>query len=332
MPKWLPCFFLLITPICGWAADQPDAASSGRWLITDNLESPEMISRLNESPNVISVTPVEAADADYDGHYFAVSTRVVLQNLGHATKNVAVVKLYVTSNRRDETLIFISREIDLGSATENQIFEIVTTLNQAFPTDDYQVKAEVHALEDENDAESGAIEPIASIVSTVPLESRDLDRHTAHYHWIYSVDVHLSHDRDYDGHYSRIHTDVDADTDLASDWVYFHIRMRDSYGHWRVIATSGDFLIYGALASDHYSIDVLLGRGFPHDYFDLQVQLFESSTGYYLAGYGPTSRHSNLPLEGSALDSTVEVHAGSMNLWPIALFVFLTVRRRFKRK
>ncbi len=122
--------------------------------------------------------------------------------------------------------------------------------------------------------------PNDSVVSTVQnpgipalLSHHDID--------VYDVDISLSQDRDHDGYYSQLEVSFDVDTYRDSQWLYAELYLHDdavSY-HYH---TTNDFVIYGQSPFDVLAIDSELSSGFPSQYYELSIYLYDALTGQLL--------------------------------------------------
>jgi hypothetical protein len=115
---------------------------------------------------------------------------------------------------------------------------------------------------------------MAQISGTPPvLYHHDID--------VYDVDISLSQDRDHDGYYSQLEVSFDVDTYRDSQWLYAELYLHDdavSY-HYH---TTNDFVIYGQSPFDVFAIDSQLSRGFPSQYYELSIYLYDALTGQLL--------------------------------------------------
>ncbi len=122
--------------------------------------------------------------------------------------------------------------------------------------------------------------------------------------WIYSADVDLFYDDDWDGFYHGIDLRFDADTIWGVADVYAVVYLSFEGGPWNQYAVTNDFTIFGTSGVDDYVIETELLSGYPTGYYDLLIELFDAWDGSYLASFGPadSSELSFLPLESANRD------------------------------
>ncbi len=107
--------------------------------------------------------------------------------------------------------------------------------------------------------------------------------------WIYDADVILFGDDDRDGFYYGIDLLFDADTIYASAPVYAVLYLSLEGGPWNEYTATEDFRINGASADDEYVVVAELQSGYPTGDYDLLIELFDATTGEFLADFGPES-------------------------------------------
>ncbi len=163
-------------------------------------------------------------------------------------------------------------------------------------------------------------------------------------YWIYSVDVELFNDEDRDGYYHGIDVLFDVDTIYAVADVYAVAYLSYEGGPWNEYAVSEDFTLFGATSTDDYVLVTELLQGYPAGSYDILIEIYESSTGLYVASAGPSesSELFDLPLEDADSDLPAPVVApvavttggGGSNSLPflIALLGVLLLARQRARK
>ena len=124
--------------------------------------------------------------------------------------------------------------------------------------------------------------------------------------WIYSADVDLFHDDDWDGFYHGIDLRFDADTWHAAAEVYAVLFLSYEGGPWNEYAVTNIFTIWGSSGLDDYFIETELLSGYPTGYYDLLIELYDAWDGSYVASFGPadSSELSFLPLESANRDDS----------------------------
>ncbi|MEM8816576.1 MAG: choice-of-anchor H family protein [Pseudomonadota bacterium] len=123
-------------------------------------------------------------------------------------------------------------------------------------------------------------------------------------YWIYSVDVELFNDSDRDGFFHGIDLLFDADTVYAIADVYAVAYLSYEGGPWNEYAVSPDITLFGSTSTDDYVLVTELLTGYPSGRYDILIELYESSTGLYVASAGPSESFElvDLPLEDANRD------------------------------
>jgi hypothetical protein len=123
--------------------------------------------------------------------------------------------------------------------------------------------------------------------------------------WIYSVDVELFLDRDFDGYFTGIDLQFDADTYYDAADVYAVLYLSYEYGPWNEYAETEVFSIYGAAAGDEYGVETDLVEGYPTGNYDILIELYDTYDNALVATLGPedSSQLSILPLEDIGRDA-----------------------------
>ena len=117
--------------------------------------------------------------------------------------------------------------------------------------------------------------------------------------WIYDADVELFDDLDGDGFFTYLRVSFDADSIYSEHWVYARLFLTQDGVNWDEYHITDDFLIEGSTAFDDYEVETELVAGFPPDYYDALIELYDADFGYFLGEFGPaqSSAFSLLPLE-----------------------------------
>lgn len=158
--------------------------------------------------------------------------------------------------------------------------------------------------------------------------------------WIYSADVELYSDLDFDGFFVGIDLAFDADTIYTAADVYAVLYLSYELGPWNEYAYTDDFTIYGASGDDEYFIETELVSGYPTGGYDVLIELFDTYDGSFVASFGPddSSQLSNLPLEDIGRDTprqtTVIIDQGGGSTGLLSLLALLGVAgmTRFARR
>lgn len=155
-------------------------------------------------------------------------------------------------------------------------------------------------------------------------------------HWIYDADAVLYDDLDDDGYYRYLSVRFDADTYLASAWVYAVLYLSADGEVWEEYYATDDFLIGGTVPDDEYYVETELVSGYPPGLYDVLIELYDADFGTFSDEFGPNESPALglLPLEDSSYDippvavaiSTGSGGGGAMSL--LILPALLLVRRR----
>jgi hypothetical protein len=123
-------------------------------------------------------------------------------------------------------------------------------------------------------------------------------------HWIYEADVVLFDDFDNDGFYRFLSVRIDADSLSQSSWVFAELYLSQDGVNWEHYHTTDDFWIGGETGDDEMFVETELVSGYPKDYYDLLIELYDADLETYADEFGP--RQSDdlalLPLEDASQD------------------------------
>lgn len=122
---------------------------------------------------------------------------------------------------------------------------------------------------------------------------------TCCHHYIYDGFTEVFDDYDGDGFHTYLRISVDVDTDWGESDVYLEAYLRGTHGTWENIHSSRVFTVYGTSGFDDYEIETELVSGFPADYYDVLVEVYEARSGKLVAEFGPAQSpsFSLVPLE-----------------------------------
>lgn len=151
----------------------------------------------------------------------------------------------------------------------------------------------------------------------------------------YSV---LFDDLDYDGFYQTFSVIFDADvhTYAGADQaaIYAEIYLSRNGGPWEYLHTTDSFTIYGESTEDEYEVMTNLATGYPSDYYDVLIDVYEVGYSDIVATYSSddTNNLYALPLESNNYD-VVEyyeehhAHGGSSSTLLLSLIVLALALR-----
>lgn len=157
--------------------------------------------------------------------------------------------------------------------------------------------------------------------------------------YVYDGFAEIYYDDDGDGFFYGLDVFFDVDTDFASAFVYAALYLSLNGGPWELYYTTDDFEINGAIADDEYLVQTELFEGYPTDFYDVLIEVYDADFGDFVAEFGPndTSGLALLPLEDQLLDTPVVVGSGFVAVngggggaagWGvIGLLTLLTIRR-----
>jgi hypothetical protein len=142
-------------------------------------------------------------------------------------------------------------------------------------------------------------------------------------HWIYDADVELFDDFDDDGFYRFISVRIDADSARSSAWVFAELYLSSDGVTWEHYHTTDDFWIGGETGDDELYVETELVTGYPTDYYDLLIELYDADFLTFSDEYGPNQSElmALLPLEDATRDPeptptvTVIDHGGGAFSW-----------------
>ncbi len=122
--------------------------------------------------------------------------------------------------------------------------------------------------------------------------------------WVYSAATALQFDDDADGHYTRLIVDFDVDSSYLIADVYARLYLSRNGGAWTEYAVTEEFSVLESDANDNYVVETDLLEGYPADYYDVLIEIYDSFDGSLVAEYGPADSVEmlELPLEDELSD------------------------------
>lgn len=129
---------------------------------------------------------------------------------------------------------------------------------------------------------------------------------------VYDGFAEIYFDDDADGFFYGLDVFFDVDTDFQSAFVYAALYLSLNGGPWELYYTTEDFEINGAIADDEYLVETELFEGYPTDYYDVLIEIYDADFGDFVAEFGPadSAALSVLPLEDQIRDTPVVVGSG----------------------
>ena len=146
-------------------------------------------------------------------------------------------------------------------------------------------------------------------------ESGSLQRQVATFNsllWVFDIRLDLHTDNDHDGHYSNFSLTLDLDTTLPATTVYAILYLATEGGPWNEYAVTSNFTISGSGSADAFSLQAQLDSGYPSDYYNHHIEIYDAYTDELIGTYGPADSHLlvDLPIESRFHDNSVSIVAG----------------------
>lgn len=181
---------------------------------------------------------------------------------------------------------------------------------------------------------------VSKTKSTGPVKVSSFTSHSYYHEFsFYDVQTYLLDDFNYDGFYHSFSLNIDADVYGAAVGeqvpVYAVIYTSRNGGDWRHLHTTDVFYLQGESAYDSYEVVTSLDTGFPTDYYDVLIDLYEYGYDDVVATISSDNTNSlyALPLQSYDRDNDsygeeVVVHGGSLSALALVALGFIGWRRR----
>jgi hypothetical protein len=211
-------------------------------------------------------------------------------------------------------------------------------LDDGFPTSEYDVLIDLY--ESDRDGIVATIEPIDSpALGLLPLEELGLDVPIEIPGYsIQGVSTTLLIDDDGDDHFSQFRITFDPDADFTGAVAYVRLWIRASGGAWIEEFVSEDFVVDPSGSGDAYEVTIDWASGYPTSFYDVQIDMYDSSTDLLAASAGSErSQLAQIPLEDQSRDrainppvtggggSTISSERGGGGAFALAWLVALSV-------
>jgi hypothetical protein len=258
------------------------------------------------SPTAVNFYIYDAAaallrDRDGDQHYSEFRLRFDADTL--FADALVYAKLYLRrAGETDWLLYHTSEEFRIYGQSPGDDYYVTTTLDAGFATSEYDVLIDLYEV-----GFGGIVATFgpqeSSVLSFLPLEEAGLDEPIeVPGYAIRDVSTMLLVDDDADGHYSSFRIAFDPDADVAG-YLYARIWTRPQGGEWIEEYESEDFLVDASGTGDLYTVTAEWMSGYPTAYYDVQIDLYESSSGRLAASAGSERPElSRVPLEDASHD------------------------------
>ncbi|WP_100644528.1 choice-of-anchor H family protein [Alteromonas facilis] len=158
--------------------------------------------------------------------------------------------------------------------------------------------------------------------------------------WIYDSWTTLSHDYDYDGYYSKLTVEFDADTVFSRAYVYAVIYLGID-GVFDAIHTTSVFAIDGDSSNDSFVVESELVSGFPSNDYEVLIELYDADYDEFIA-FSDGLDDEDLaftPLESEEYEVVTETrvvivdeHGGSTSLLSVIILLALTFTRALLKR
>ncbi len=100
---------------------------------------------------------------------------------------------------------------------------------------------------------------------------------------IYSADVRLVADLDYDGYHHALNVSFDVDVSYDAATVYAKLYLSRDGGPWSQYFTTDLFVIHGDDTADAYEVRTELLDGYPPGYYDVLIEIYSLDHAYLVA-------------------------------------------------
>ncbi len=159
-----------------------------------------------------------------------------------------------------------------------------------------------------------ALGPVQPKSRTLPQTKQRLDvaRNADSGFYVFDGFAEVYFDDDGDGFFYGLDVFFDVDTDFVTANVYAALYLSLNGGPWELYYTTDDFRVDGAVADDEYVVETELFEGYPTDFYDVLVEIYDADFGDFVAEYGPAdnSALSVLPLEDQLKDTPIATGGG----------------------
>jgi hypothetical protein len=248
-------------------------------------------------------------------------------------------KLYLRRyGELDWQLYHITDDFIIEGRSDDDDYFVSTLLDDGFPTSEYDVLIDLY--ESDRDGIVATIEPIDSpALGLLPLEELGLDVPIEIPGYsIRGVSTTLLIDDDGDDHFSQFRITFDPDADFTGAVAYVRLWIRASGGAWIEEFVSEDFVVDPSGSGDAYEVTIDWASGYPTSFYDVQIDMYDSSTDLLAASAGSErSQLAQIPLEDQSRDrainppvtggggSTISSERGGGGAFALAWLVALSV-------
>lgn len=216
-------------------------------------------------------------------------------------------KLYLRRyGELDWQLYHITDDFIIEGRSDDDDYFVTTLLDDGFPTSEYDVLIDLY--ESDRDGIVATIDPVDSpSLGLLPLEEVGLDVpiEISGYS-IEGVSTTLLIDDDGDDHFSQFRVTFDPDADFTGALAYVRLWIRGSGGEWIEEFVSEDFVVDPSGSGDAYEVTIDWVSGYPTSFYDVQIDMYDSSTDLLAASAGSERPQlAQIPLEDQSRDVVI---------------------------
>ncbi len=242
-------------------------------------------------------------DEDGDGFFRRFEIRFDADLVGADAKVYAKLYLRRVGDSGDWSHYFTTSDFWIYGESDSDDYFVDTTLNDGYPTDDYDVLIDLYEVGYEGIvATLGPFE--ASALADLPLEDAGLDLplNGAGYS-IGAVSTTLLTDNDRDGFYSRFRISFDPEHVGGAAVAYAVLRVRPEGGNWQTEHTTDMFTVAASGDDDSYLFEADWRNGYISARYDVQIDLYDAASQQLVATVSSERPAlSRVPLEDAGRD------------------------------
>lgn len=264
-------------------------------------------------------------DRDHDGYYHSFTLGFDADvDSGDALVNASIY-IRPSGSSGAWQWLYDTSDFMISGHTSADSYSVDLDLTSGFDPQNYDILVDLY--------ESGHDQIVATIsgdtsgaLAYIPLEDSASDI-------VFSSAVHLGAissslliDDDRDGFYSRFRLEFEPYRDFGSSTVYAEIWEREKNGSWHLDHTSSDFVVTIDPIHSRQSLDIDWLSGYPTDYYDIEIDIYDSRTGALMAtAANERDALSLLPLESADRDEHHHHGGGSWSGIGLLLFAALAL-------
>lgn len=216
-------------------------------------------------------------------------------------------KLYLRRYGESDWLLYhVTDDFIVEGRSDDDDYFVTTLLDDGFPTSEYDVLIDLYESDREgivatlepSDSPSLSLLPLEEVGLDVPIEIPGYS--------IEGVSTTLLIDDDGDDHFSKFRITFDPDADFTGAVAYVRVWIRARGGEWIEEFVSEDFAVDASGSGDAYEVTVDWVSGYPTSFYDVQIDMYDSSTDLLAASAGSERPQlAQIPLEDQSRDIVV---------------------------